>query len=97
MTDSVFVVSMVVMATVVFALRAAGLVLGNWLSAKTELQRFLAFLPACAIGAAIGPQLATASLMEHVSVGTAIVLFAISGRLFFSFVMATLVLFIAQW
>lgn len=77
--DERFLTAIAVMAAVTFACRLAGFLIGTYAGEGRRLRRVLDILPACAIGAVIGPAVA-ASPVQSMSLVLAGAVFLVSSR-----------------
>lgn len=85
--DERFLTAIAIMAVVAYGCRVAGLIIGTFAGHGAKLQRFLDILPACAIGAVLGPTFITMTLQQALALFVAASIYLISGR----FVLALLV------
>lgn len=95
--DSVFVTATIVMAAVALACRLSGLLIGIRIGEGARMRRFLDILPACAMGAVVGPFLASASMWETASLIVGAGVFLLSARFMLSLWAGTAVLLGSYW
>ena len=95
--DARFSSALVIMAVMAFGCRACGLVLGTYLGNSPNLRRFFDMLPACAMGAVLGPSLVTMTVIQAVAVVVSAVVFLSSRRFLLALALGTAVLLSERW
>jgi len=86
--DDRFLAAMIVMATVTFACRLTGFLLGTVSGENRKIRRVLDTVPACAIGAVIGPAVA-ANPMQALSLLLAGAVFLVFSRFLLALAIGT--------
>jgi uncharacterized membrane protein len=95
--DTRFAISIAIMAAVAFACRAIGLIVGTHLGDSPKLRRFLDILPACAMGAVLGPSLAAMTTVQALAVVVSAATYLASARFLPALALGTAVLLCAGW
>lgn len=95
--DARFSVAIAIMAAVVFGCRAVGLIVGTHLVASQTLRRFLDILPACAMGAVLGPTLGAMTLVQSVAILVSALVYIASSRFLLALALGTAVLVSETW
>lgn len=92
-----FSIALAIMALVAFGCRVAGLIVGTHLGANPGLRRFLHILPACAMGAVLGPLLAVMTPVQAIAVSVTALVFLVSTRFLLALALGTAVLLSERW
>lgn len=95
--DERFLVAIAIMASVAYGYRVAGLMIGTFLGDSASLRRFLNILPACAIGAVLGPAFGEMTLPQSVALAVAAGVFLTTSRFLLALTMGTAVLTCEKW
>ena len=95
--DARFLIAILIMATIAFSCRVAGLIIGTHLGGSTKLRRFLDILPACAIGAVLGPTLADMTLIQSLAIVVSTLVYLLSSRFLLALTLGTTVLLCEKW
>lgn len=95
--DTRFSIALTVMAAVAFGCRVAGLIVGTHLGDNPGLRRFLNMLPACAMGAVLGPSLDAMTPVQAIAVTVSAVVFLTSSRFLLALALGTAVLLSERW
>jgi branched-subunit amino acid transport protein len=85
------------MAIVAYGCRAIGLVVGTHLGESPSLRRFLDILPACAMGAVLGPSLVAMTLVQTIAVVVSALVYLASTRFLLALAFGTAVLLCERW
>lgn len=92
-----FSIALAIMAVVAFGCRISGLVVGTHLGDKASLRRFLDMLPACAMGAVLGPSLAAVTFVQAAAVLVSAIVFLATTRFLLALGLGTVVLLSERW
>lgn len=95
--DARFSVAIAIMAAVAFGCRVLGLIVGTYLGESQKLRRFLDILPACAMGAVLGPTLGTMTLVQSIAILVSSLVYLASLRFLLALALGTVVLLSEQW
>ncbi|MDX2290148.1 MAG: AzlD domain-containing protein [Hyphomicrobiaceae bacterium] len=95
--DTRFSIALAIMAVVAFGCRVAGLIVGTHLGDNPGLRRFLDILPACAMGAVLGPSLAVMTLVQAIAILVSCAVFLASTRFLLALALGTAVLLSERW
>lgn len=92
-----FVIAITIMAVVAFGCRAGGLLVGSRLGERPKLRRFFDVLPACAMGAVLGPSLMVMTVVQCVALVASALVFLASRRFLLALASGTAVLLSERW
>jgi uncharacterized membrane protein len=95
--DERFAVAIAIMAVVAYGCRALGLMVGTYLGDDPKLKRLFDTLPACAMGAVLGPSLAAMTSVQALAVATAVLVYMASPRFLLALGLGTAVLLFERW
>lgn len=95
--DERFILSIAIMALIAFSFRAGGLLIGTHFGNNPRFKRIFDILPACAIGAVLGPSFGGISMLQASALIIAAVVFVLSSRFLLALVIGTGVLLADQW
>lgn len=95
--DLRFSVAIAIMATVAFGCRAAGLIVGTYLGDGGKLRQILDILPACAMGAVLGPTLGAMTLAQSIALLVSVSVYLASSRFLPALASGTAVLLSETW
>ena len=95
--DERFLIAIAIMASVAYSYRVAGLIIGTHLRDSIKLRRFLDVLPACAIGAVLGPALATMSFPQWLALLITTGVYLVKPRFLLALTSGTAVLLWEKW
>jgi uncharacterized membrane protein len=90
--DTRFAIAIAIMAVVAFGCRVSGLIVGTYLGDNPNLRRFLDILPACAMGAVLGPSLAAMTFVQTIAVVVSALVYLASMRFLLALALGTAVL-----
>lgn len=96
-TDTRFLIAIGVMATIAFGYRAAGLLIGTYLGKSKKLRRFLDILPACAIGAVLGPSFGAMTVVQGLALMLSAGVYLVTARFLVSLMLGVAVLMSERW
>lgn len=96
-TDIRFLIAIGIMASIAFGYRAAGLLIGTYLGESKKLRRFLDILPACAIGAVLGPSFAAMTVVQGLALILSAGVYLVTARFLMSLMIGVTVLMSEQW
>jgi|GEM_PF-2102120 len=92
-----FALAILILAAVAFGCRVFGLLIGARLSENANLKRIFDILPACAIGAVLGPSLGSMSALEGVAVAVSAAFYLASARFVLALSLGVAVLLSERW
>ncbi|GGC70743.1 hypothetical protein GCM10011504_55650 [Siccirubricoccus deserti] len=92
-----FAIAIGIMAVVAFGCRAGGLVVGSRLGESPKLRRLFNVLPACAMGAVLGPSLVAMTVVQCVALVVSALVFLASRRFLLALASGTAVLLSERW
>jgi branched-subunit amino acid transport protein len=95
--DVRFSVAIAIMAAVAFGCRVAGLIVGTYLGESRELRQFLDILPACAMGAVLGPSLGAMTMVQSVAIVVSAAVHFATSRFLLALALGTAVLLSEKW
>lgn len=95
--DARFAIAIAIMAVIAYGYRAVGFIIGTHLGEKPGLRRILDILPACAMGAVLGPSLATMTQGQAIAVSVSTLVFLVSSRFLLATAAGTAVLLYESW
>lgn len=95
--DTRFSVAIAIMAAVAFGCRVAGLIVGTNLGNSRKLRQFLDILPACAMGAVLGPSLGTMTLVQSIAIIFSAGVHLATSRFLLALALGTAVLLSERW
>ena len=96
-TDTRFLITIGIMASIAFGYRAAGLLIGTYLGESKKLRRFLDILPACAIGAVLGPSFGAMTVVQGLALILSAGVYLVTARFLMSLMIGVAVLMSEQW
>lgn len=95
--DQRFSVAIAITAVAALGCRVAGLIVGTYLGGNGKLRRFLDILPACAMGAVLGPTLGTMTLVQSIALPVSVAVYLASSRFLLALSSGTAILVLADW
>ena len=95
--DARFSIAIAIMAIVAFGCRVVGLIVGTCLGDNAKLRRFLDVLPACAMGAVLGPSFAAMTFNQSIAVAATALVYLASLRFLLALAFGTAVLLSEKW
>jgi uncharacterized membrane protein len=95
--DVRFSVAIAIMAAVAFGCRVAGLIVGTYLGDSVKLRRLFDILPACAMGAVLGPTFGAMTLVQAIALAVAVLVYLVSPRFLLALASGTAVLMSETW
>lgn len=95
--DARFSIAIATMAIVAFGCRVVGLIVGTSMGDNPNLRRFLDLLPACAMGAVLGPAMVAMTFVQSVAAIVSAVVFLASGRFLLALAVGSAVLMCERW
>lgn len=95
--DDRFLTAIAIMAAAAYGCRVAGLIIGTHIGHSAKWQRFLDILPACAIGAVLGPAFITMTLQQALALCIAASIYLLSGRFVLALLVGTATLMSDAW
>ena len=95
--DTRFLIAIAIMAAIAFGCRAAGLIVGTYLGNSQKLRQFLDILPACAMGAVLGPSLGSMTLTQSIALLVSAAVHLATSRFLLSLALGTAVLLCQSW
>ena len=95
--DMRFSIAIAIMAIVAYGCRVAGLIVGTHLGNSASLRRFLDILPACAMGAVLGPSLMAMTFVQAIAVAVSALVYVASMRFLLALALGTAVLLSETW
>jgi uncharacterized membrane protein len=95
--DARFSVAIAIMAVIAFGCRVAGLIVGTYLGDSRKLRQFLDILPACAMGAVLGPSLGAMTLAQTIAIVVSAAVHLATSRFLLALALGTAVLLAEQW
>lgn len=95
--DARFAIAIAIMAVIAYGCRATGLIVGTHLGDRPNLRRILDILPACAMGAVLGPSLAAMTQVQTIAVAISTLVFLVSSRFLLALAAGTAVLLYESW
>jgi uncharacterized membrane protein len=95
--DTRFAIAIAIMAAVAYGCRAAGLMVGTHLGERRNLKRILDVLPACAMGAVLGPSLVAMTPVQAIAVAASTLVYFASLRFLLALAAGTAVLLCERW
>ncbi|MBX9651143.1 MAG: AzlD domain-containing protein [Xanthobacteraceae bacterium] len=85
------------MASIAFGCRVAGLIVGTYLGDSRKLRQFLDILPACAMGAVLGPSLGAMTLVQSIALLVSAAVHLATSRFLLALALGTAVLLSQRW
>ena len=95
--DTRFLIAVGIMAAIAFGYRTAGLLIGTYLGESKKLRRFLDILPACAIGAVLGPSFGAVTVVQGLALTLSAGVYLVTARFLMSLMIGVAVLLSEQW
>ena len=95
--DTRFSIAIAIMAAVAYGCRVAGLIVGTSLGDNPRLRRLLDILPACAMGAVLGPSLAAMTFVQTIAVLVSALVYLATRWFLLALALGTGVLLSERW
>ncbi|MFM9941072.1 MAG: AzlD domain-containing protein [Hyphomicrobiaceae bacterium] len=95
--DARFSVAIAIMGAVALGCRVGGLIVGTYLGDSQKLRQFLDILPACAMGAVLGPSLGAMTMAQTIAIVVSAAVHLATSRFLHALALGTVVLLSEKW